>query len=666
MPTISRTGINPAVGAKGLIGYAQEGSWGSQTMNSRKYVDMLNEAMVSEIGALISGSLRSDRAVHKRIGGVEAAGGDINVELGPTGYGSWLKHALGSVTTTRLDDAIVVKVTGSVSTAILSITHVAGLSTAFDLTITGGTGNFNADLTDATADTIGELMVLINNHADLTAYSPYSYRNDATPLTTLQSTDYSADADVASSLEALSSVDLLAHADDAWVVNRGWGVYSHQIDASEIIPEGCSILVGRDVAAFLYSGCRVNTLAVNAVPAEILGATFGWMAKGGTTASFPTAVAGNTGNEKNAFDIKYTGAGATCTLTIVKGDTFQIDSATGSEDILLNIAEEYVDPDNGRVWAVHKLGGLLEFLKEKSYLWIDISPFADWEMPTTSLKVATAADINLATAPTFNFDSADLVADPVLWGDYIGTDTGTAIKFYVKVHTTAGVPGTARLEFSTDGSTYYNNVLSSATEATEVRTGSGNVDTGFTVFFPDDTALIAGDVWTFESIYAVPTSPTYASDQDPFSGFEGALTIDNVAQNIMGWTATLNNNLFGDKYHLGARTRGMLPAQQRSIEGSLTVEFDDLDLYRRFLNGTPADLSIVFSSILKVSNTAMGNSKTDFALTIRQPNIEFNGATPVVGGMEIITVDMPFVALWDDTNSLPDMRVVLVNDVGYL
>lgn len=671
MSTICRTGTNPAVGSKGLIGYAQEGCWGSQIATPRKYVDMLNESMVSEIGSLISASLRPDRAVHKRIGGTEAAGGDINIEIGPTGYGSWIKHALGNCQTTRVDEVFIVTVQNA-SAAALTINHTNGEATDFFVEITGAGDNFYAVFADATCDTIGELMALINACDDLTAYSPYSYRNDATPEITLQTEDYTLDADVPTTLEAYAAIDMMGHADDAWVICHGWGVYSHQIDGHEEVPEGCSILVGRDVAAFLYSGCRVNTMAMNAVPSEIFTGTFGWMSKGGTTVGAISAVTG-TGHEKNAFDMRYTGDGANCTCTIVNGvsATLEIDSATGSEDFTLNLETEYVDPDTGRVWAVNKMGGLMEFLKSKSYLYVDIAPFVDWETPSIYLKAAGGTDIDVTAANivTFDFLLADLDAFPVLWGDYIGSDSGTAATLWVRVvNGEGGVPGTAQIEFSTDGVTYHNAAVTSATLPTEIRTGAGNTDTGFTIFFPDDTALIADDVWSFETFYTPPAAAdvTYASDQDPFSGFEGALTMDDASQPIMGWTTTLNNNLFGDKYHLGERVRGMLPAQQRSIEGTLTVEFDDLDLYRKFINGTPADLEVVFTSSDKVADTYMGDSKTDFSLTVRQPNMEFNGATPVIGGMEIITVDMPYVALWDDTNSLPDMRITLVNDVPYL
>lgn len=670
MATICAGRTGPAVGAKGLIGLTQEGCWGSQQPSPRKYFDMLNEAVVSEIGSLISAAIRPDRAVHKRIGGVESAGGDVNVELGPTGYGTLMKHSLGVVESTRVDNAFVLKVTnGAVTAATLTIAQGAGLSTTFTVNITNGSGNFVANLGDASANTIGELMALINAHADLAAYSPEDYF-DGTNTLTLQSADYSAATDPSNTLEAYSAVDVLADADNPdWMVNRGWGVYSHAIKGHSELPEGMSILVGRDVAAFLYAGCKINTFNITATPGEILTSTFGVMAKGGTTVSAPTAIAGNTGNEKNAFEMRYIGEGASCTVTIVKGDTFEINSATASEDLKLNIAEEYVEPSTGRVYAVHKLGGLLEYLLEvaSDYIDLSISDYADWEQPSTYLKAAAATDIDLTSRVVFNFDDSDIVSTPALWGDYIGADQGTAITFYAKI-VTGGVPGTATVEFSLDNVTYYNEVLTSAVEATEVRTGAGNVNTGFTIFFPDDTALITGDIWSFTSFYPQPSSDavSYASDQDPFSGFEGALYMDDSPQDVMGWNSTLTNNLFGDKYHMGERVRGMLPEQKRNIEGTLTVEFDDLDLYRRFINGTNAKLEIVFTSIIKISDTYQGDSKTEFAMTVTQNNIEFNGATPVIPGEEIITVDMPYVAMWDDVNSLPDMVVTLVNDVPYI
>jgi len=134
----------------------------------------------------------------------------------------------------------------------------------------------------------------------------------------------------------------------------------------------------------------------------------------------------------------------------------------------------------------------------------------------------------------------------------------------------------------------------------------------------------------------------------------------------MGWTATITNNLFGDKYHLGKRTRAKLPEQKRTVEGTLTVEFDNLDLYRRFLNGTQGNIIMIFTSPSYITDTVLGDSSTQYSLTVRQPEIEFNGTTPVTADEGIITVEMPYVALYDDTNSIPEIRITIVSDVAYI
>ena len=76
--------LGPAVGAKGQLGFAEEGAWGKPIATPTTFVEILSEGIVSEIGSLVSNSLRPDRAVHKRIGGVEACGGDVGAGQGPS------------------------------------------------------------------------------------------------------------------------------------------------------------------------------------------------------------------------------------------------------------------------------------------------------------------------------------------------------------------------------------------------------------------------------------------------------------------------------------------------------------------------------------------------------------------------------------------------------
>lgn len=660
--------VNPAVGARGQIGISQEGSWGSKQPIPTHFFEMLNESVVSDIGALISNALRPDRAVHKRISGVESAGGDVNVEVSAAGLGKLFKHALGEVTTTRLDHAFVLKVKdASATSAKLTITTAASYATNFAVDFTGAVaGDFSQSLADSTADTIQELMDRINQPGTgLAAYSVTSYQAGG-DSTSIDASDYAVATDNANKLEGVTAVELIKNAsgDKDFLVCFGWEVYQHVIDAAATLPQGLTFEIGRDVAAFTYSGCKVNTMTLTADTGEILGGTFGIMSKGGSTASRAIADSANTGNSRDAFSIRYTGDGATCTFEIDKTNhQVIINSATASEDLVLDISVPWTDPETGVVYPIHTVGGLVEYLNDLSYITCTIADYCSLDADSSYLADAGPTDINVTSAVLFSFDTSDVVSEPVTWGDYYTSDSGTAQEIICEV-VTGGAPGTATVKFSADaGSTYGSTYTTSATLPTDVRVAN-NVDTKFTIFFSDSSDLQAGDKWTISSFKDEETA-TY-DDLDPFAGFDGALTLDGASQDIMGWNCTLNNNLFGEKYHLGNRTRGALPEQRRSVEGSVNVEFDDLDLYRRFVNGTSGNLIIAFTSDTYVSDSVLGNSRSQYSLTIRQPNIEFNGATPTIADEGIITVDMPYVALYDDTNEIAELRVTLVNNTAYL
>jgi len=655
--------VGPAVGARGQLGFSEEGAWGCQQQTPDNFIEMNGETIISELGALISSALRSDRAVHKRVGGVESTGGDFDAEIAPKGFETCFKHALGDVTSSRTDTAFIIECTNNAETKCeLAITHVAGVATQLAIDMTVG-ADLTLDLTSGSYDTIAEVMAAINAHANLACWSPYQAMQGVWQAT-IHANDYLAGTDNSNCLEECSNIDILKTPNDRWVVGTEWGVYSHQIQGGSNLPAGMSLEAGRDIASFLYSGAKINTMELSVVPTEFFMGTFGVMAKGGTTASTPVAVPGNTGNAKNAFKIRYTGDNSTATLAIDSSNytvTLEIDGT--SEDIVHNINEPYIDPETGTVYNLQKLGGLVDYLNDLSYIDCQISDYAAPAALSTTLNHYPATDITSSDYTVFNFEYTGVKSLPVVWGDYIGSDAGDSIKFYVQV-VTGGIPGTATIRFKkTAGGTYGNTVTTSATEASEVRTGA-NVDSGFTIFFPDDTSLVAGDTWFFETIKAATTA-VYA-DVDPFSGFEGVLTLDGVTEDIMGWTATLNNNLYGEKYHLGKRTRGKLPEQKRNIEGTLNVEFDDLDLYRKFINGTSANLVMVFTSPTYINTTALGNSSSQYSMTIRQPNIEFNGTTPTASDENIITTDFPYIAMWDDTNNIPELRITIVSDVPYI
>ena len=655
----------PAIGARSQIGSGEEGAWGCQEQTPAQFVEMNSEGIVSDIGALVSGALRSDRAVHKRIGGVEACGGPVECEIGPSGFETWLKHALGEVETTRIDTAFILECLATDETScVLTITHTAGVATGLTIVMAvNAADNLDLDLTLDANDTIGELMAVINLKASLAAYSPYQATQSTWQTTLEAGEDYVLAAADSNQLEECALIDLIKSPSQLWTVGTEWGCYSHQIQCASSLPAGLSVEVGRDVAAFLYSGMKINTLELGAVPGEFFMGTFDFMGKGGTTADTPAAATANTGNEKLAFKIRYVGSESTATLAIdATGYTATLEIDGTSEDVVLNINEPYVAPTTGIVYNVQTVGGLVAYLNDLSYIDCYIGDYVSPATLCTNLKTYIATDITPSTYVWFDFALASLPALPVLWGDYIGTDSGDSVTFTANI-VVGGAPGTATIRFKVAGGSYGSTYVTSATAVTKILIAAG-VDSGYTIFFPDSTELIAGDTWTFETIRTAATA-TY-SDIDPYSGWEGALTIDDDAQPIMGWACTVNNNLYGDKYHLGEKTRGKLPEQKRNVEGTVTVEFDDLDFYRKFINGTTGNLVMVFTSSDYIETTALGDSATQYSMTIRQPEVEFNGSTPVTADEGIITTEMPYIALWDDTNDIPELRITIVSDSPYI
>ena len=105
--------IGPAVGGKGQIGFKEESKWGYPVSPPNKFIEFTSESIVSEYTNLVSDAVRADRAVHKQRIGAESAGGDMNFEIAPEGFGTLFKHALGQRRTKRKDVAFILVYSGS-------------------------------------------------------------------------------------------------------------------------------------------------------------------------------------------------------------------------------------------------------------------------------------------------------------------------------------------------------------------------------------------------------------------------------------------------------------------------------------------------------------------------------------------------------------------------
>ena len=138
----------------------------------------------------------------------------------------------------------------------------------------------------------------------------------------------------------------------------------------------------------------------------------------------------------------------------------------------------------------------------------------------------------------------------------------------------------------------------------------------------------------------LPTA-TYGVN-DPFTGFQGGLTIDGTSSDVLGFNVTLNNNLATDKFYLGSRYRGSLPEQSKTVEGTISTEFKNTDMYNDFQNGTSAILRVKFDA------SPSGSPDTEW-LEVILPKIEYNGFPVNATSKEAIVVEVPFVGLWDDS-----------------
>jgi hypothetical protein len=258
--------------------------------------------------------------------------------------------------------------------------------------------------------------------------------------------------------------------------------------------------------------------------------------------------------------------------------------------------------------------------------------------------------------------STNVSITPLVRGNYIGTDAGESITVYIDVVTGGSTNGTATFRGSIDNSNWstVQNITAGIWYTVKKQ---ADVDTGFQVMWPETITLTTADTWTVSSFKDEQTGATYAA-AEPFTGFQGAVTIDGVASGIMSCNFTLTNNLYGDKFELGDRQRAALIEQRRTTEGTLNMEFDNLDFYRRFVNGVSGNLIIALTS----DQYCDANHGTKMSMTLRFPNIKFSGSTPVLGGPDIITTDFPFTALYDDVSSpaVPDLRITLVNSQPYI
>lgn len=131
---------------------------------------------------------------------------------------------------------------------------------------------------------------------------------------------------------------------------------------------------------------------------------------------------------------------------------------------------------------------------------------------------------------------------------------------------------------------------------------------------------------------------TAASNNEPFDSFSGAISEGgSTIAYVNTIDFTLNNNL-NPTFVLGAVSTPQMEFGMSTLEGTMTVFYQDATLITKFLNETESSLSIVLDDRVAGLN-----------YTLLMPRIKINGAAVPVASPASRLLTIPFVALRDSS-----------------
>jgi hypothetical protein len=141
-----------------------------------------------------------------------------------------------------------------------------------------------------------------------------------------------------------------------------------------------------------------------------------------------------------------------------------------------------------------------------------------------------------------------------------------------------------------------------------------------------------------QSATPLDASLTAASNNEPFDSFSGAISEGgSTIAYVNSIDFTLNNNL-NPTFALGSVTTPQVEFGMSSLEGTMTVFYQDAALITKFLNETESSLSIVLDDRVGGLN-----------YTLLMPRIKINGAAVPVASPASRLLTIPFVALRDSS-----------------
>lgn len=162
-------------------------------------------------------------------------------------------------------------------------------------------------------------------------------------------------------------------------------------------------------------------------------------------------------------------------------------------------------------------------------------------------------------------------------------------------------------------------------------------------------SLLGREETTAESL----ETAVYPADNQIFTFIHGSLTIDGSPLDVKEFNLSGENGLDDDRYFLGSQLRKKpVQAELLNFEGEVTTEFEDLDLYNKFVQGQEAALVLTFDSGVLIEDTF------NYQIVITC-NVRFDGETPTVDGPEVIEQSVAFKCIDSGTGPASAITVEL-------
>jgi hypothetical protein len=295
-----------------------------------------------------------------------------------------------------------------------------------------------------------------------------------------------------------------------------------------------------------------------------------------------------------------------------------------------------------------------------------VNPFTYTGGKVTDWEMSLGTDSLLALNCGFDFADELTTANTPAISGITQTGVAGAVTYYYRVSAiVGGVEQPAGLEVSTalsnatlSGSNYNvvtfstvtgasgYNVYRSTAAGAELKLAAGTNIAGPTFQDQSNTVGVGSPLNP-----ATLTAPTYATTMAPFS-FTDVSTLTLAGSSVAAVKKISikgANPIKGDRWYLGSAG---VKAEQvtngwRAVTGTMEAEFTSLSaLYAAYAADT--QLAFVFKA---TSPTLIPTTVVPYSFRVDIPALFLDGDTPNITGPDILTMSIPFVGLYDGTNS---------------